>query len=195
MANRSVQPFCTVYGRVIVGYIHYIGTTWRIRLKFCILGPLANTIMNSCFLWPTRVHNPNGKPIGLAVSAQLTAESPYTLQWATLSPKTFPFSWGIWTPISSWFLGPFRDYNPKWHLDRLCRFCTDDRRVSLPILYNGTPFAPTKLPLPLGIWNPSNTWFLGPPESLTQTAARSLHPFLQGSLVWQTDRRTTLLGR
>jgi len=36
---------------------------------------------------PTRVHNPNGKPIGSAVFAQLTAESPYTLQWATLSPK------------------------------------------------------------------------------------------------------------
>ena len=52
----------------------HIGTTWRIRL-------------NLCFLWPTRVHNPNGKSIGLAVSAQLMAESQYTLQWATLSPK------------------------------------------------------------------------------------------------------------
>ena len=31
---------------------------------------------------------------------------------------------------------------------------------------------------------------LSPPESRTQTATRSLQPFLQGSLVWQTDRRT-----
>ena len=30
----------------------------------------------------------------------------------------------------------------------------------------------------------------GPPESSTQTASRSLQPFLQGSLVWQTDRQT-----
>jgi len=53
---------------------------------------------------------------------------------------------------------------------------------------------------------PSNTWFLGPSESTTQTASRSVQPFfvglsvchtsepckkfLQGSLMWQTDRPT-----
>jgi len=31
---------------------------------------------------------------------------------------------------------------------------------------------------------------LGPAKSLTQTASRSVQPFLQGSLVWQTDRQT-----
>jgi len=41
----------------------HIGATWRKRL------------------------NPNGISIGSAVSAQLMAECPYTLQWATLSPK------------------------------------------------------------------------------------------------------------
>jgi len=50
---------------------------------------MANTI-DFCFLQPTRVHNPNGKSIGSAVFAQLTAESPYTLQWALLSPKIAP---------------------------------------------------------------------------------------------------------
>jgi len=35
----------------------------------------------------------------------------------------------------------------------------------------------------------------GPPKSSTQTAARSVQPFLQGSVGWQTDRQTTLLGR
>jgi len=34
-----------------------------------------------------QIHNPNGKSIGSAISAQLMAESPYILQWATLSPK------------------------------------------------------------------------------------------------------------
>ena len=55
----------------------HIGATWRIRLNFC-------------FLRPTRVHNANGKSIGSAVSAQLTAESPYTLQWEAFSLKIVP---------------------------------------------------------------------------------------------------------
>jgi len=54
----------------------------------------------------TRVHNPKGKSIGSAISAQLTAESPYTLQ-------NCPFSWGIWTPSNSWILGPFWAHNPN----------------------------------------------------------------------------------
>jgi len=36
------------------------------------------------------IHNPNGKSIGSAVSAQLTAESPYTLQWVTFPPEIAP---------------------------------------------------------------------------------------------------------
>ena len=34
---------------------------------------------NACFLGPTRVHIPISNPIGSAVFAQLTADSPYTL--------------------------------------------------------------------------------------------------------------------
>ena len=63
----------------------HIGATWRIRL-------------NVCFLWPTRVHNPNGKWIRSAVLAQLTTESPYTYN-GHLFPPICPFRWGIWTPI------------------------------------------------------------------------------------------------
>ena len=55
----------------------HIGATWQIQL-------------NLCFLQHTRVHSPNGKSICSAISAQLTAESPYTLQWAPLSPKIAP---------------------------------------------------------------------------------------------------------
>jgi len=36
---------------------------------------------------------------------------------------------------------------------------------------------------------------LSPPEPTTQTAYRSVQPFLQGLLVSQTDRQTMLLGR
>ena len=81
--------------------------------------------------------------IGWVVFVQLTAESPYTLQWAPLSPTIAPSHGDL----------DFR-------------------------LTHGS---------------------LGPPESSTQTASRSVQPFLQGSLLWQadrlTDRQTTLLGR
>jgi len=64
----------------------HISATWRIRL-------------NLCFLRPTRVHNQNGMSIGSAVFTHLTAESPYTLQRAPLSPKVPPSHRGIWTYI------------------------------------------------------------------------------------------------
>jgi len=38
-----------------------------------------STQSNACFLGPTRVHIPISNPIGSAVFAQLTADSPYTL--------------------------------------------------------------------------------------------------------------------
>jgi len=41
---------------------------------------------NTCFLGPSGVHNPNGISIGSAVFAQLSAQSPYTLEWAALFP-------------------------------------------------------------------------------------------------------------
>ena len=37
----------------------------------------------------------------IAVSAQLTAETPYTLQWSTLSAKIALSHGGIWTPSNS----------------------------------------------------------------------------------------------
>jgi len=51
----------------------------------------------------------------------------------------------------------------KRHLDRLSRFCTDDRRVSLYFAM-GRPF-PLKIAASYGeIWTPSNTRWLGPPS-------------------------------
>jgi len=41
-----------------------------------------------------RVHNLNGKSTDSAISVQLMAESPHTLQWATLSPKIAPSDGG-----------------------------------------------------------------------------------------------------
>jgi len=74
-------------------------------------------------------------------------------------------------------------------LYRFSRLSTDDRRMSLYFTM-GRPFSPKNLRLSMGgserhlIHGP-----LGPPKSSTQTASRSIQPFLQGSLVWQ-DRLT-----
>ena len=43
-----------------------------------------------------------------------------------------------------------------------------------------------------GIWTPSNTRSLSPPEPITQTASRSVQQFLQGPRMCQTDRPTDI---
>jgi len=48
---------------------------------------------------PTQVHTTNGISISSAVFAQLTAEGPYTLQWAAPSPSKLPLRVRIWTLI------------------------------------------------------------------------------------------------
>jgi len=63
----------------------HISATWWIRL-------------NLCFLWPSRVHNPNGKSTGSEVFAQHMEESPYILQWVPLSLQNCPFPWGDLDP-------------------------------------------------------------------------------------------------
>jgi len=200
----------------------HIGATWRIWL-------------NLCFLRPTQVHNPNGKSIDSAISAQLTVEVPILYNGRPF-PKNFSFSLGIWTPSNSWFLestiqtasqsfqpfsqrraaecpctlqwaapfpitpsnggsGPHLAHDslgPSEHCDRFTRFCTDDRKVSLYFTM-GRLFPHSKLPLPMGIWAPSNTWFSGPTRVLNPNGISI------GSAVFAltsvTDRQTTLLGR
>jgi len=158
---------------------------------------LANTIelvFPSAHLSP----QPKRQVDRLSRFAQLTAESPYTLQWASLSPK-LPLSIGESGPhLMSDSLAP-SEPQPKWHLDGFSRFCTDDRRLSLYFTM-GRPFSHKITPSHGGgSGSPSNTWFLGLPESSTQMASRSVQPFSQGSLVSQTDRQTdrqtALLGR
>jgi len=66
---------------------------------------------------------------------------------------------------------------------------------SVRILYNGTLLVPQNCPFHGGSGPPSNTWFPGPTQVLNPKSSRSVQLFLQGSLVWQTDRQTMLLGR
>jgi len=52
-------------------------------------------------------------PISSAIFAQVTAESPYTLQWAAPFPSKLSVRMGIWTLSNIWFLGPTRVHNPN----------------------------------------------------------------------------------
>jgi len=155
----------------------HTGCTWQIWL-------------NLRFIRLTWVHNPNGKSIGSAVFAQVMAECSYTYTMGTPFPKTCPFPWGIWTRI--WFMIPWANPSPqsKRHLHQFTHFCTDDRWVSLYFTM-GRPF-PSKLPLPMGIWTPSNTWFP------VRTRVLNTNSILIGSALFAgltgvTDRHTTLL--
>jgi len=110
--------------------------------------------------------------------AQLTAETPYTLQWAPLSANIVPSHVGIWT--SNHWASPSQQ--PKWQHHRFSHFCTDDRGVSLYFII-GPPLPPQNCPLPWGCCTHLTHSSLGPPESSTQTSSRLAEPFLQGALV------------
>ena len=77
----------------------------------------------------------------------------------------------------------------KRQIDRFSRFCTAACRVSLYFTMV-RPFLPQNCPFPWGWGSGPHVIHasLGPAESSTQTATRSRQPFLQGSLVRQTDR-------
>ena len=155
----------------------HINATWWIWLNLCIVQP-------------TGVHNQNDKSIGSAVFAQLMTESAYTLQWMPLSTRIAPSSGGS---------GPLSNTIPRTHASpqpkRFSLFAQMTAECPYFTMVSRFPF---KIAASHGgSGPPCNTWFLGPTQvnPITQTASRSLLPFLQGSLVWQTDRQTTLLGR
>jgi len=152
----------------------HIRSTWRIRLNLCILRP-------------TRVHNPNGKWISSAVFTQLTAESAYTLQSATLSTRIGPSHGESWPHDA---LGPCENKTQTAVLYRFSPFCTDDRRVSL-YFTKFRPFPPQNCPSPWRDLDPCNTWFLWPTRVLNPNGNSIASTVLQGSLVWLTDDRQT----
>jgi len=64
------------------------------------------------FLGPVRAGNPNGITIGSAVFAQMTAECPYTLQWAAPPPSKLPIPMeASGPPSNTWFPAPTRVLN------------------------------------------------------------------------------------
>jgi len=125
---RQVAPMC------------HIDATWRIRL-------------NLCFLRRTQVHNPNGKSIGSAIFAQLTAVSSGMLGYV-FSPNNCRFACGIWAHIIHDSLGPSKPTIQT--ASRSVQPFLHNSPQSVPILYSGSPLPPHRqtLPLPTGIWTP-----------------------------------------
>jgi len=121
---------------------------------------------NTCFLRPTRVHNPNGISIGSATAhGTLSSGMPehsYLLKIAHSHR-------GIWTPSNAWFLEPTRAHNPN------VISIGSAVRVSSDMLWNALPSknAPSE-----GGSGPHLTCSsLGPADSASQTVSRSVQPF------------------
>ena len=68
---------------------------------------------------------------------------------------------------------------PKRQIDRFSHFCTAHGRVSSGM--PGHVLSPNNCSFGWGILAPSNTCFLGPPKSITQTASRSFSRLLHRS--------------
>jgi len=153
----------------------HTGATWRIRL-------------NLCFLRSTRVHNPNGKLIGSAVSAQFMAESPFTLQWTTFSPRIAPSRGGSGLHLTR-FLEPDRPHSPNGISIGSAVFAQMTAECPYTLQLDA-PFPSSKLPLPMGgSGTPSNTWFPGPTQVINPNGISISSAILAG-LTSVTDRQT-----
>jgi len=121
--------------------------------------------LNLCFLWPTRVHNPNVKSIGSAVFAQQAVEC-RRIHWRHLANTTE-------LVLPSAHASP----QPKWQIDRFIHLCTAHGRKSLYITI-GNSFL-QKLSLLIGRAGPHLTHMI-PLAILSpriQTSSRSVQPF------------------
>jgi len=85
MASPSVRTFLHSSRRASLYFTTGRPFPPKLSLPTGILTP-----SNTWFLEPARVHNPNGILIGSALFAQITANRPYTLQWAPF-PQISPF--------------------------------------------------------------------------------------------------------
>ena len=128
--------------------------------------------LNLCFLRPTRDHNPNGKSIGSAVFAQLTAECS-RVHWChlanTIEVMHIGVTWRIRLNLRFLRLIRLRNSNGITIGSAVFAQVTPDCSYTLQW---GAPF-PSKLPLPMGDLD-AHTWSFGPPKSSTQTASPSV---------------------
>jgi len=187
-----VQQLCTV--RCTHTWTH-LTVLW---IGFCLTGPISLCLDSFlygvllCAVCMCRFVTRWGGPGGIEAC-------PYILQcfdtvgWVIWPEKTVPemtynvFS-GILNPQSK--LSDHASPQPKQHLQSV-QPSMHRRPRSVSIVYNGLPVSKSKLPLPMLTSGPHVIrGSLGPPDSGTQMVTWSFQPFLQGSLVWHTDRAT-----
>ena len=149
MANRSVQPFLHSSQQSVV---RHIGATWQI-------------LLNMSFFGPTKTQTTNRSVQPLLHSSR---QSPYTVKWASLSPKTAPSHWGSRPPYNSWFLGPAWAHNPNAISIGSAVF--EQITAECPLYFTmGHPFPPQNSPFPWGDLDPHLTHAsLGSLESSTK---------------------------
>jgi len=136
-AHPSPQPkwqidrfshFCTAHGRVSSGMSGHV-----LSLNNCPFAWGIWASCNTCFLGPTRVHNPNGTSIGSAVFAQFTSECRRTCRGMPLPLKIVPSHGDLYHgPPDSASQTTSRSAQPFLH----------SSRQNVPILFNGRPFPP-----------------------------------------------------
>jgi len=133
----------------------------------------------------------NSKLIGSAISAQLMAENPYTLQWAIPSPKL---------PLLMGGSGPHLTHNSLGHSEPRIQMASRSVQPflhkwpqSVPILYNGTPLCPLKIAHSHGGFEPpphlTYGWFPVSTSVLNQNGI-SIGSAVFAGLTSVTDRQT-----
>jgi len=178
---KRFSRFCTAHGRVSLGM--------SFPLKIVLLHGVS---------WTPLIHGSLGPPESSTQMASWSINSLWQIghmlyNQVLFFPQNCPFSWGICTPSNTWFLGQSEPttQTPSWPVQPFLHSSPQ----CVPIHYNGPHLSPSKLPLPVEIWTPSNIWFLGPTRVLNQTAAWSVQPFLQAHYCdRRADRKTTLIS-
>jgi len=123
--------------------------------------------------------------------AQLTAESPYTLHWAPLSPR-LPLPMANLDLHLTRFLGPIRDHSPNSTSISSAVFAPMTPECSYTLQWFALS-PPQNCPFPWGSGSPCNTWFFRPTQVLNPNGisiASAVSAWLTSVTDRQADRQT-----
>ena len=108
-------------------------------------------------------------PFAATLQRPLQRRLPMLLNGRT-TPENCPSPWGFAPTSDTWFRAPTRVFVQNGMSIGSAAFA--QLTVKCPITIQWAATFPLKLPVPIGGSDASsNTWYVGPPESLTQTAS------------------------
>jgi len=110
-------------------------------------------------------------------------------------PPELPFPTGDLDLPCNTMLWAHASPQPKRHLDRFSRVCTNDRRMSIWFACFALKIVPSHVADDdAGIWTSCNTWFIEPTRVRNATGNLIVSAVFAGlTSVSETDRSTTLL--